>query len=496
MTLSGVPANEYNAIVKIVTGGVPGSGQFQYSLNGGSTYSSTITIPSGGTYAIPGTSTNVVFSPGTYVVNTAYSWTSTQQALYLNWAPTVGHAIGVTHADTNVFYNVLEVTESGSSYRVVVDRPCFAEWTSGDEVTEYTSLPHDIRVDGRGMQISGLGGHGLFIADVYRVDIRDTHIVTTYGTPGTGGFGFDGCQHALLDHCSVDMTGSVNADGAYFQGCERSVMRAVAAHGGSYGLTVSDCFQSGLENCWAYNNVTGAQLITLNAAGVNYGCIDCFVSGGGAIGCQVGLTVQGCTRATVTSFKATNCTAQGILVQPGPSGVPNLSNRFIGCDATYCTRGLWVLSGCVDTRAVSLDVTGCGPDAGVWADDSLSIYGLVAESMAAPVINVTAGKHRYENLRITYTGGSSIDALALNGTIHTVRGGYIDMTACGTPSVGILCVGGTTYVDDVTVTGAGVGLQVLSGAICYMERYSKPLRLLAFRAECNILRNFMTRRMR
>jgi hypothetical protein len=29
-----------------------------------------------------------------------------------------------------------------------------------------------------------------------------------------------------------------------------------------------------------------------------------------------------------------------------------------------------------------------------------------------------------------------------------------------------------------------------------MERYSKPLRLLPFRAERNILRNFMTRRIR
>ncbi len=50
--IAGTPADAYEIVVGIVTSGILGVGVFNYSLDGGNTWSQDITIPAGGTYSI------------------------------------------------------------------------------------------------------------------------------------------------------------------------------------------------------------------------------------------------------------------------------------------------------------------------------------------------------------------------------------------------------------------------------------------------------------
>lgn len=58
------PHDSYEAKVRIDTSGTLGAGEFSYSLDNGNSYSPSITIPSGGTYEIPGAGLLLTFTPG------------------------------------------------------------------------------------------------------------------------------------------------------------------------------------------------------------------------------------------------------------------------------------------------------------------------------------------------------------------------------------------------------------------------------------------------
>jgi len=75
ITLSGTPGAAYpKSIIKIVTAGELGTGAFQYSLDGGVTYSSTVTIPSApGTYALGATGVTVTFASGPVGTGTSFT---------------------------------------------------------------------------------------------------------------------------------------------------------------------------------------------------------------------------------------------------------------------------------------------------------------------------------------------------------------------------------------------------------------------------------------
>jgi hypothetical protein len=65
ITITGTPAAAYTKIiVKIVTAGELGTGVFQYSLDGGVTFSGNVTIPGGATYVLSTTGATSPSSPG------------------------------------------------------------------------------------------------------------------------------------------------------------------------------------------------------------------------------------------------------------------------------------------------------------------------------------------------------------------------------------------------------------------------------------------------
>lgn len=75
LTVAGTPVDYYDAIVDIVLGGVLETATFRYSLDGGTTYSSTITTPAA-TYLIPNTGITITFTAGTYNADNIYTFNS------------------------------------------------------------------------------------------------------------------------------------------------------------------------------------------------------------------------------------------------------------------------------------------------------------------------------------------------------------------------------------------------------------------------------------
>lgn len=58
------PYDDYEVLVEITKDGTVAVGEFKYSLDGGTTYSSELVIPSGGIYDIPNTGLTLTFTPG------------------------------------------------------------------------------------------------------------------------------------------------------------------------------------------------------------------------------------------------------------------------------------------------------------------------------------------------------------------------------------------------------------------------------------------------
>lgn len=80
MTLTGTPLDAYLLKVLIVTGGAnPAAGvaTFKYSLDGGRTYSSELSLPTAGTYLMPNTGVTLNFSAASLVAADTYTATST-----------------------------------------------------------------------------------------------------------------------------------------------------------------------------------------------------------------------------------------------------------------------------------------------------------------------------------------------------------------------------------------------------------------------------------
>lgn len=78
-TVSGTPTDRFNLLVTIVSGGILGTGTFQFSLDAFDansapfTQSQVRTIPGGGTYAVPNTGLTITFPAGTYVAADTYA---------------------------------------------------------------------------------------------------------------------------------------------------------------------------------------------------------------------------------------------------------------------------------------------------------------------------------------------------------------------------------------------------------------------------------------
>ncbi len=80
ITRTGTSNAQYSWVVKISFQGALGTARFQYSTNGGSTFSAEITTSA--SYVVPSTGITLQFPAGNYVANDSWSWTVNPAFLY------------------------------------------------------------------------------------------------------------------------------------------------------------------------------------------------------------------------------------------------------------------------------------------------------------------------------------------------------------------------------------------------------------------------------
>ena len=85
LAASGAPVDSYDLRVRITTSGGLGTARFQYTLDGGDTYSPEILVPSGGTYTVEDTGVTLTFTEGpsgtSFVAGDEYRFRTTAPAM-------------------------------------------------------------------------------------------------------------------------------------------------------------------------------------------------------------------------------------------------------------------------------------------------------------------------------------------------------------------------------------------------------------------------------
>lgn len=77
VTVAGNAVLPFDVVLTVRAGGTLGAGTFDYSLDGGKTRSEILTIPGGGSYAIPNTGLTLTFPAGTYNAGDQYTFATT-----------------------------------------------------------------------------------------------------------------------------------------------------------------------------------------------------------------------------------------------------------------------------------------------------------------------------------------------------------------------------------------------------------------------------------
>jgi hypothetical protein len=140
LALTGTPADSYALQVKIVTGATgptTGLATFQYSLDGGITWSAVISLPTGGAYAIPNTGITATFGTGTLVAGDIYSAAATGPGFITS---DLGTALDVLLADTSTYFAVYVVGVPANSTPGPAAGASFSAYLEAKLINAETSL--------------------------------------------------------------------------------------------------------------------------------------------------------------------------------------------------------------------------------------------------------------------------------------------------------------------------------------------------------------------
>ena len=398
--------------------------------------------------------------------------------------PAIGTFQRVEHGQTWAIYIVTASPSVASPWTVTVDRPIVFPFVSTDSVEELASIVQDVDLDFGRALLSGTGDFLIDLAGTFNCRIANVGVDTSLGTPGVEGITFDlgGSEN---EHYNVRADfGGASIGGLLLESQESSRgtnCRVSSIGAGGSGFEILNSYASGWADCWANACDTG---FLVDLIGGGFPCFDCWISGGSAVVGAYGARIVNGTRTVVERWSAEGCTTAGLLVDN-----PAVSTRITDVSLTRCARGLRVNSGATDTVVKGLDVSGCTID-GVLVDNAgggtpdVTITGLTAIGMPATALDLTAGTTRVYGMRATHTTGNALTSILCNAVRHEIIGAKIDMTGT-TGSVGVLCEAGITYLENVAVNGANVGLQVLSGATvilgrnCDFSGSTNPIQLLA-----------------
>jgi hypothetical protein len=173
LSASGTPLDAYDVIVKIITGGNLNEGVFQYSLDGGDTYSAKLTIPTTGTYVIPDTGITLTFTTGTgtsFIAGDTFTFTVTAPGASVSSIQTAVdvllnssyiyewiHVVGPTAQSLWVALDTL-AQEAEADYRYIHFIAECRGPESGETVDEWVSAVVALRNDFASARVSVVAG--------------------------------------------------------------------------------------------------------------------------------------------------------------------------------------------------------------------------------------------------------------------------------------------------------------------------------------------------
>ncbi len=203
------------------------------------------------------------------------------------------------------YYEVQSVSGAGP-YTLTLDRPLCEAWPSGANVYGWTSIPRDIRIEGRGMLVTGTADRYFEFGGTWDSVVSDVHMDPSGGALGVGSLAASwdiGCLRCRWEDCTVDSAGAAINGGMTIESGESChIIRCTAKNLGTGGAAaahaVYDSWFCTIQDCNGSGSYYGAAH-TGNAGGV-----DCEIRGGSYFGNTVGVIVGNGQRSRLIGVAA------------------------------------------------------------------------------------------------------------------------------------------------------------------------------------------------
>lgn len=396
---------------------------------------STIT-PGGGVFNTPLIANfTPLVAPNTGTVHTNFVIGAASISVAMPSSPTVGHAISILHGFSRSTYDIKSVTSTGGgNYTIGLDRPVVFPFVVGDRVDELLSYPHDIRIYGNGMQMSGTGDRIIEILSSHNCEIRDVHYDAISGVTIGVAISFDigGWENRMID-VTANLGGSAGADGVSLESQERSYGLRCRGSNGNGGILVVDGWGVTLEDCSAQQCTPVGGISILSNTG-SLGAFNTSVLQNNVLSCANGISISDrCFETCVDS------------------------SAFIACGI-----GLNITSGATSTKVKNIDVSRSTTKC-ISAAAEVDIDGVVARNIAVAMNNACdfmSGNSRIRCLDWQSASTAPVNVITHSGTLLEVENCNVSVADSTVASEVIYCGAGRVNVHGGNFSGTGLAIAV------------------------------------
>ena len=309
-----------------------------------------------------------------------------------------GAIVQVRQGLRDLTYTVVGAPAGGGPYTVTLDRPVLMQFALGDTVFPYSSVPEDIRIEGRGMVITGAMDRFVELAQSFRCRVSGIRMLpTTAGPDLVASFDVGGYDN-IFEDIEIDGIGTRGL-GIALESVEKSaILNCRVSAVTSYGIALYDCCDCRVDGCDATEAGNG---IVLGTDGGTVGCLDCVVIDSTVRKSSVtGIVLSLSSRCKVVACSSRFNATHGIQIDGGASnifqaceGSDNTGSGLVGASAATGT----VMSNCIADRnsgvGVNLDVPAEIANLSTQANVGNALY-----------LNANAGLVHITGLRASSTG--------------------------------------------------------------------------------------------
>lgn len=173
-----------------------------------------------------------------------------------------GALVQVRQGLRNLTYTVVGAPAGGGPYTVTLDRPVLMQFALGDTVFPYSAVPTDIRIDGRGMLITGAMDRFIELAQAFRCRVSGIRMLTTTAhTDLVASFDVGGYD-CIFEDIEIDGAGTRGL-GIALESVEKgAIINCRVKRLTSYGIALYDCCDCRVDGCDATETANGIVLGT------------------------------------------------------------------------------------------------------------------------------------------------------------------------------------------------------------------------------------------